>query len=152
MDTDSYAKMLSKSSFCLCPAGDLATPGQRLYDAIAAGCVPILIGVDSKSLPFARQIDYNAFAAFASRSGFQKDPVYAIETVLHRLTPRLATMRHALVDARRQLLYGTLKPSAGPSWEPSNVSAAEATSMGEVATLLLREIALSVNFGGHGLG
>ena len=75
MEGTTYGRMLSNSKFCLCPTGDIASPGQRLYDAIAAGCVPIMIGVNAQSLPFARPVDYTKFAGFASRSSFLKDPV-----------------------------------------------------------------------------
>lgn len=38
-----YAERLRRSRFCLVPAGDTAT-SRRLYDAIAAGCLPVYMG------------------------------------------------------------------------------------------------------------
>ena len=32
------------SDFCALPRGDGANPGRRLVDAIAAGCIPLLLG------------------------------------------------------------------------------------------------------------
>ena len=108
MDEQTYARSMLKSKFCLCPAGDVGvSPGQRLYDAIAAGCVPILLGVDAKQLPLAKQIDYKKFTASLSKQGFTKDPVYAIESIIHRLEPNHPNMLRALADARGRLLYGT---------------------------------------------
>ena len=38
-----YAEHLRRSRFCLVPAGDTAT-SRRLYDALAAGCMPVYMG------------------------------------------------------------------------------------------------------------
>jgi hypothetical protein len=147
MEGTTYGRMLSNSKFCLCPTGDIASPGQRLYDAIAAGCVPIMIGVNAQSLPFARQVDYTKFAGFASRSSFLKDPVYTIETLIHRLLPKFAALQRAMMDARQQLLYGVLNDPSGEYAGYGNRSIAEPQATSEIATLLLRELALSVAFG-----
>ena len=133
MDAEQYARALLKATFCLCPAGDVASPGQRLFDAIAAGCVPILLGVDRAALPFGRQLDYARFAGFVSRPGFLKDPAFAIETVVHKLTPQLEPMRRALADARHSLVYGVS--------DDSNLTTASAH--GDVAARLLRELLLT---------
>lgn len=141
MDAEQYAKLMLSSQFCACPVGDIATPGQRLYDAIAAGCVPIVIGTNADALPFARQVDYSKFAGFISRSAFLKDPVYAFEGMIHKLTPALPAMRRALADARHHLLYGTLPPNDDALTVDSE------PSLGHVATLLLREAAWHVEYG-----
>jgi hypothetical protein len=109
MDGKTYADRMLGSKFCVVPAGDVAaSPGPRLYDALAAGCVPVLVGVDRASLPLSRQLDYSQFAGFISRTSFMKDPVYACEALMHRLEPRLPAMRRAMADVRQRLLYGVV--------------------------------------------
>ena len=44
MEGGSYARAMLKAKYCLVPASDHgASAGARLYDAIAAGCVPLII-------------------------------------------------------------------------------------------------------------
>ena len=136
MDAEAYSRALIKAQFCLCPAGDIASPGQRLFDAIAAGCVPILIGVDKTALPLSRQLDYTRFAGFISRLAFLKDPVFACESLLHRLAPQLEQMRRVLADARHRLLYGLV--------DSSNLSTTDPAAFGGVAPHLLQELELAV--------
>ena len=161
MDEESYARMMLKSKFCLAPAGDVGTPGARLFDAIAAGCVPILIGVDPSKLPLSRQLSYAKFTASITRSAFIKDPVYACESLMHRLEPALPAMLRALADARPRLLYGVgeqgpmpmriTQPltSAAPMGSANDSSVAVVAQaapprFGEVAGLLLREHQMAV--------
>jgi hypothetical protein len=114
MDGRAYAERMLGAKFCLAPAGDVgSSPGSRLYDALAAGCVPILVGVERASLPLSRQIDYGKVAGFISRTSFMRDPVYACEGLMHRLEPLLPAMRRAMADARRRLLYGVTDDGGG---------------------------------------
>lgn len=61
------AHAMLKSVFCLIPAGD--TPStRRLFDALAAGCVPIIfqdINSIADNLPFRNTIDWSQIAIFA---------------------------------------------------------------------------------------
>ena len=142
LEGDSYVRAMMRAKFCLVPAGDGAAPGPRLVDAIAAGCVPILVGVDKRALPFHRSVAYTRFAGFISRTSFLKDPVYACEAMLHKLEPQLGAMRRALMGARRLLLYGTSDNGPYDSLGPFNASAR--VDFGEVAPLLLREHRLAI--------
>lgn len=61
------AETMLKSAFCLIPAGDSPST-RRLFDALAAGCVPIIFqDLDhiSDNLPFRRTIDWSKIALFA---------------------------------------------------------------------------------------
>ena len=49
--TKMTAKSMLKSRFCLSPEGDTLT-SRRPYDALAAGCIPILFGTKLGDLPF----------------------------------------------------------------------------------------------------
>ncbi|GFY83360.1 exostosin family protein [Actinidia rufa] len=47
---------MSKSIFCLNPAGD--TPSSaRLFDAVVSGCIPVIV-IDEWELPFEEMLDY----------------------------------------------------------------------------------------------
>jgi hypothetical protein len=134
MEGINYVRALQRAKFCLAPAGDVATPGQRLFDAISAGCVPILIGVDQRALPLARQLDYARFSASISRSAFMRDPAYACEALLHKLEPQLGAMQRALADARGRLLYGFGNDVPRVAWNSSL-----SHSFGTFGPMLLRE-------------
>ena len=122
----SYVSSILRSRFCLVPAGDIPTPGRRLADAIAAGCVPIVIG--DVQLPLSRLVAYSSFAGFISRAAFLRDAVLSTESTIAKLTPQLPQFQRALADARKRLLYGIDDP-----W-------GNASTYGDVAELLLRDI------------
>lgn len=73
-DEHGYADMANKtaaaylsSTLCLVPAGDTAT-SRRLFDSLAAGCVPIVLveyEAIARSLPFRSSIDWPSIAVFA---------------------------------------------------------------------------------------
>ena len=50
---------LLKSEYCLHFRGDTTT-SRRVYDAIAAGCVPVIIS-DNTHVPFTSNLNWNAF-------------------------------------------------------------------------------------------
>lgn len=52
---ETYLKEMSKTTFCLCPAGWMSW-SPRLFQAMAVGCIPVVIGPDS-ALPFNLQVD-----------------------------------------------------------------------------------------------
>ena len=56
-----YADTMLRSTFCFVPRGDTPTT-RRLFDAILAGCVPVVVsdGIDT-SLPFPHLIPYHRF-------------------------------------------------------------------------------------------
>lgn len=53
-DPHSYVRELRQSQFCLHLRGDTTT-SRRIFDALAAGCVPVLIS-DDAHLPFKSQV------------------------------------------------------------------------------------------------
>lgn len=129
-DVELYAKSMLRARFCACPTGDVPSPGRRLADAVAAGCVPIVIG-DKPTLPFDRVLDYTKFAGFIPRAAFLRDPTLAFEATIHSLEPRLPEMRRALADARGWLGYGDA--DRGPAYN---------STAGAAAQLLLHAAAL----------
>ena len=97
-----------KARYCLVPVmGDGQSPGQRFFDALAAGCVPLIVGATKPLLPFADRLDAPKFVPSISKLSFLKDPVLAVEQLIHRLEPTLPALRRAMADARQHLGYGT---------------------------------------------
>ncbi|CAM9890230.1 unnamed protein product, partial [Scytosiphon promiscuus] len=51
MNSTEYAAHMSRSRFCFCPRGDTAS-SRRIFDALAAGCIPIVTEGGVNVLPF----------------------------------------------------------------------------------------------------
>lgn len=49
--TRSTARSMLASRYCLAPEGDVST-SRRPFDALAAGCIPIIFGTEIRNLPF----------------------------------------------------------------------------------------------------
>ena len=80
-NTDLYTQGMLRADFCVLPRGDEANPGRRLLDAVAAGCVPMIIG-DTIRLPLAPLIAYKNFTVRVPESEFLRDPHAAVSEVL----------------------------------------------------------------------
>lgn len=115
------------STFCLTPSGHTCTT-RRFYDAIAAGCLPIVVDCELHPYPFEDALDYSLFVIYAPISAIGAHPS-AFVHCLRRLnadTSRLRQMRVALAAAREELIYGWW----GGDAPPSNVSLASAIKSG----------------------
>jgi len=104
-NTDVYAAGMLHADFCLLPRGETPNPGRRLIDAIAAGCVPLIIG-DTLKLPLARLVPFNNFTVRVPESEFVRYPQAAVSEALQQAVPRLGALRRALLGARDELLLG----------------------------------------------
>ncbi|WZN63134.1 exostosin-like glycosyltransferase [Chloropicon roscoffensis] len=60
-DLDCVRGEMRRSVFCLCPGGDFEGWSLRLYNAIAAGCIPVILS-NKAELPFAQLLDYSRFS------------------------------------------------------------------------------------------
>ncbi|CAM9764407.1 unnamed protein product, partial [Phaeothamnion confervicola] len=124
--TRRYVGQITSARFCLVPRGD--TPSsRRLFDAVAAGCIPVVPEVLRREddLPFADAIPYERFAAFVPDADFESRE--AIAAMARRLlawpAARLDAMhaelmrhRDRLVVARRSgdnASFAELAPSPG---------------------------------------
>ena len=66
-NSNKLANAYMGSRFCFVPNGDTPT-SRRLYDALAAGCVPVSVGSSERlmdNLPFKRSIDWTRVLLFA---------------------------------------------------------------------------------------
>jgi hypothetical protein len=95
------------STFCLIPPGDTTT-SRRLFDAIAAGCIPLIVSRGIRSeLPFEHIVDWDSFTVLVKES----DVYYNEEALLFSLhalfsnATRTAQLQDALFTARDRFTY-----------------------------------------------
>ena len=68
------------ANFCLCPRGD--TPGSaRIFDALAAGCVPIIIS-DAWAAPFSMHVQWTELVLRIREKEFLENPSAALSAVI----------------------------------------------------------------------
>lgn len=72
--TPAYVREMRRSIFCLCPLGH-ATWSSRIYESIASGCIPVIIG-DYTLLPFSRFFDWSKFSVLVRESDISKLPFF----------------------------------------------------------------------------
>ncbi|MEW5310097.1 MAG: hypothetical protein WDW38_001927 [Sanguina aurantia] len=136
MRPEDYAESITASRFCPSPEGDTPT-SRRFYDAIAAGCIPILqvSGTDNSMWPFMDCVNYEQFAvivpddAFKTTANLIKLGFYLLKDLRQNEHKYAKMYRHLVETARPHLLYG------GP--DPLSLSAAPVRSM--VADNMLRK-------------
>ncbi|CAM9252771.1 unnamed protein product, partial [Laminaria digitata] len=115
-----YADNMSRSKFCFCPRGDTAS-SRRIFDAISAGCIPILTVEEAHVLPFQRTgLNYSEFAVVAEKGSFST--AKRVETVVKDLSSRsaeqLSMLREGLVRGQSLIVYGLSKGPTLADMEP----------------------------------
>lgn len=101
--TDMTANKLLDSAFCFVPAGDTAS-SRRLFDALAAGCVPIILNAFDASLinlPFVHSIDWTEIAIFGGDPGCLAHHVGAAKAWLQSLWEQYRRGDQRIEDKRR---------------------------------------------------
>jgi len=98
-----YLQRMLTSRFCLAPRGDSAS-SRRIYEAIAAGCIPVIIA-DRLQLPFARRLKWPSFSVRISEAEALADPLAIVRTVRAIAPERVAAMRAELLRARPSFLF-----------------------------------------------
>ena len=98
---------MSHSRFCAVASGDTPTTG-RLYDAIACGCVPLILA-DHLQLPFpvTAPVPADAYGVRIPESEFFADPDAAIRRVLDLSPSAWLDAQRRVLLARQQLAYRT---------------------------------------------
>lgn len=104
---DNYARSMLTSNFCLIPKGHTCT-SRRYYDAVAAGCIPVIIDCEHEEYPFDAALNYSSFTLYYPLSAISDNKKDFIEC-LNRLSkardfmvPRLQSLK----VAREALIYG----------------------------------------------
>ena len=94
------------SDFCIMPRGDQGTnPGRRFVDAVAAGCIPLLIG-DTLKAPLSSFIKHSDYTVRVPEAEFLRYPKGAVTEAINMAVPKLAELRRNLIRARDELLLG----------------------------------------------
>ena len=91
-----YASFMLRSIFCFVPRGDTPTT-RRLFDAVSAGCIPVLIGDGlGYTLPFSALIPW-------TRIGIRVPEAYVLQRPRDLLRRLRAIPAQQVVDMRRAL-------------------------------------------------
>lgn len=105
---EEYAALIKDSKFCMVPRGDSYTT-RRLFDAVAAGCIPIIQdGGIRRSLPFAWKLDYSQFALFVTSKEYQSSAALRARCsrLLQQPVERFERMQRVLLSVRSELVWG----------------------------------------------
>jgi hypothetical protein len=122
----SMADLMRRSKFCLVPSGD--TPNtSRLFDALAAGCIPVIIS-QLVSLPFDDIIPWHLMAIVIPTPKYTADPVGTVRS--------LVTSLSAVEVARLQ--KGIAKHAGGVLWRHRAGTSRVAVNVLETACKILR--------------
>ena len=75
-----YPDVMARSVFCFVPRGDSPT-SRRLYDAMAAACVPVIVSDDwsGATLPFHELIPWEVFVVRVSERDWNENPRATLE-------------------------------------------------------------------------
>ena len=107
LSADAGASGALHADFCVVVKGDhKLQPVQDLTDAVAAGCVPILLGVNPKDLPLPKALDYSTFTLTIDDLEFRRYPLETAKTALEAAAPKLPELRKALAIARDGIVLG----------------------------------------------
>ncbi|CAM9444879.1 unnamed protein product, partial [Laminaria digitata] len=139
-DASSYADKISRSRFCFCPRGD-SMSSRRIFDAVSAGCIPVLTVKETRALPFLRAgLNYSEFAVVEDMDGFST--TQSVEAIVTELSSRsdaqLTTLREGLARSKSSILYGV---STGPELSDMEPFA-------DTASMFLREVRATLGTGG----
>ena len=99
------AQEMTRSLFCLCPAGDTCVTS-RTYSAIAAGCLPVVL-CDQLQGAFSGAVDYSSFWLKWPTKSFLQHPQRLLSALrdLAANTTELARRQAAMDAARADVLY-----------------------------------------------
>lgn len=102
---DEYLQQMLRAKFCFAPRGDTAS-AKRLYESIAAGCIPIIIS-DKLRLPYQRQIEWSAFSLRYSERVVAADPHQVLRDVQAMPAEQIEQMRRNVLAVRPMFLWHT---------------------------------------------
>ena len=103
MSQHEFEHQIRGSTFCFATEGDSPT-SRKLYDAIGAGCIPVILG-DTFLLPFSSVLNYSAFSIIVSEKEFGINPISVGKRLLSSTPEYLTYLRENLILASEYLLY-----------------------------------------------
>ena len=122
-NTMTYVSGVLHSDFCIVIRGDSDSAARQLVDAVAGGCVPVVVG-DKVALPFSRSLRYGNFTVRVGESDFLRDPLSTVRAALDAAAPRLKQLRANVAAAREGLLL-----AFGSAPRPDNMTAARGADL-----------------------
>ena len=101
-----YYKEIKSSKFCLVFRCD-DPQTSRFYDALAAGCIPVIIsdGFHLVVAPFIRSINYASFSIAIPETVWMEDPVSAIRFAYYYEESEIRNLYENLLKERPKLLW-----------------------------------------------
>ena len=108
--TMEYGEMMLDSKFCFHVSGDTPT-SRRLYDSIAAGCIPVIVAKDIQvNLPFRESVPWHSFSVFIKPVEVIKHGIRAFDIVWNLQDEEANAMQDLLFKYRNKFLYGHGNP------------------------------------------
>ncbi|CAB1105808.1 unnamed protein product [Ectocarpus sp. CCAP 1310/34] len=108
MNSTQYAAHISRSRFCFCPRGDTES-SRRIFDAVAAGCTPIVTKASVAVLPFSEHVlNYSDFAVVVDPDAFttRERVTKVVQDALSRSEAEVEQLREGGRRSMSALLYG----------------------------------------------
>ena len=107
-----YLERMMASTFCLAPRGDTAS-SRRVYEAIATGCIPVIIA-DDLALPFAKRLKYDEFSVRITERYALKEPMQMLQHLRAMPAAKVRRMQAKILEARVHFIWHTdpSRPSA----------------------------------------
>jgi len=105
---EGYIEEMQRSVFCIVPAGDTPT-SRRLFDAIAAGCVPVIVA-DNITLPFSGFIEWDSFIVRIRENDVINHAAKVTKTMLSIPEEKIKDMQQKLLATRDDFVYGRGEP------------------------------------------
>ena len=96
---------MARSVVCLIPAGDTYI-SSRLYSAIGAGCLPVILGDPIlRVAAFASRVNYSSFAVQVVERDFLRHPTELVPWLRRMPAAEVKRRQRALAAARTQILF-----------------------------------------------
>ena len=96
---------MMESTYCWIPRGDNPT-SRRIFDAVAAGCIPVVVSDDiSRYLPFRWAIEWRSMILQVPEAVFNKDPRGVADAVLALPDKVVNSLRDRMDVARTAVLW-----------------------------------------------
>lgn len=101
----SYDVGMMESTFCWIPRGDNPT-SRRVFDAVAAGCIPVVVSDDiARYLPFRWAIEWRSMILQVPEAVFNENPEGVADAVLALSSKVVASLRERMDAARTAILW-----------------------------------------------